>query len=372
MRPRIGVVGLKHGHSLARSVAACPSLELAALCARNLSEHRDKARELNTPLFDHIDTMLSALQLNGVVIAAPTSQLVSIAKKCLAQHVSVLVEKPLAIDVAQALELKAAAAQSHAHVVVGYYRRLARQVVALKELLASKVIGDVTGVSCKWVIRKPRGYFQGWKASRAMGGGCLMINVIHDLDLLQQLLGPIETVAALASHGETAGDVEHCVAVSMKFSGGQTGSAFFSDQSPSPYAYDHSVAAISKFPQYAVDAHHFFGTNGSLAFPSFTVWSHSAPDQSWLDSLSSSIGSRANEATDDPITRQIERFAKVLNGSAQPHATIDDAIQNLSVIEAIRRSLDLSTIERVYSAPCSKRLASSVARQGRQHPSCPR
>jgi predicted dehydrogenase len=201
--------------------------------------------------------------------------------------------------------------------------------------------------SCKWVIRKPLGYFQGWKAARGSGGGCLMINVIHDLDLLQQLLGPVQSVAALQSHGSQTDDLEHCVALSMSFSSGSSGTVLLCDQSPSPYSYENTVAAVTKFPTYPVDTHYFFGTQGSLAFPSFTLYSSPPRGSSWLDRLSCHQASKANETIDDPIALQTERFAHVLRGEREPHATLDDAVRNLAVIEAIRRSLERSTVEAV-------------------------
>lgn len=347
MRLKIAVVGLNHGYALARSIAACNTLELAGLCTRNPASHQREAAQLAAPLFSQLEAMLEELDLNGVVIAAPTNKLVSLARLCLERNISVLLEKPAGVSVAEVLELKRVASRTTARVVVGYYRRLARQVVALKEQLAHNVIGKVIGVSCKWVIRKPQGYFRGWKASRATGGGCLMINVIHDLDLLHILFGPIETVAALESRSDRADDLEHSGVLNMRFSSGQLATVFFSDQSPSPYSYDNTVAAITKFPTYPVDSHYFFGTSGSLAFPSFALYTSSSHTSSWHDSLNTSVVSNANSTIDDPIAFQMERFSQVLRGEGEPHATLDDAIRNLAVVEAIRRSFSRSTVEPV-------------------------
>lgn len=347
MRPRIAVVGLNHGYALARSARACAAVELVGLCTRNPGAHRAQADELNVPLFGSLETMLSNLDLQGVVIAAPTHQLVSMAKACIERNIHILVEKPLGVGLSEVLKLKDAAAGASAKVVVGYYRRLSRQVIELGRLLASGVIGDVIGVCAKWVIKKAPGYFAGWKASRSLGGGCLMINVIHDLDMLQHLLGPIETVMAMQSRLGYTDDVEHLVAVNMTFRGGKIGTLILCDQSPSPYSYDTTVAAVSKFPHYPADGHHFFGTTGSLAFPSFTLYSTHSTADSWYDSLSRSVASRANDTIDDPIAREMEHFAQVLCGRAEPHATIDDALQNLAVVAALRRSLESSSVESV-------------------------
>jgi predicted dehydrogenase len=286
--------------------------------------------------------MLSELDLDGVVIAVPTDQLVSTTRRCLVRNLGVLVEKPLGVGVSEVLELRSVAAGTRAKVVVGYYRRLARQVVALKGLLASGAIGDVVGVSCKWMIKKQSGYFTGWKASRSRGAGCLMINFIHDLDTMQYLLGPIESVAAMESRRapECADDLEHSVVLNMRFSGGSLGTAIVCDRSPSPYSYDNTVAAVTKFPRYPADSHHFFGTTGSVAFPSFTMHSRPSAESSWYDQLQVSVASDANECVDDPIAREIDHFGRVLRSKEQPCATVDDAIRNLAVIAAIRLSLE--------------------------------
>lgn len=344
MRLKIGVLGLNHGYALARATRACSAVELVGVCTRNPGHHRAEADQLQAPIFGDLDSMLSALDLDGVAIAVPTDRLVPLTKRCLERGISVLVEKPVGVSLSEVLELKVAAAGTSARVVVGYYRRLARQVVALKNLLSAGTIGEVLGVSCKLVVKKPESYFRGWKVSRSRGGGCLMINAIHDVDTLQHLLGPIEAVTAMQSTMGADDDVEHLMVVNMKFRGGKLGTAIFSDLIPSPYCYDNTVAAVSKFPQYSVDSHHFFGTSGSLAFPSFTVHSSRAATDSWYDLMIASTVSDANNTIDDPIAREIEYFARVLREEAQPHATIDDAIQNLAVVSAIRRSLELSTM----------------------------
>jgi predicted dehydrogenase len=351
MRLKIGVVGLNHGYSLARSIAASDVVELAGLCTRNPARHQHEAAQFGVPLFGQLDSMLETLDLDGIAVAVATDQLVAVTKRCLEHDIGVLLEKPAGVSVAEVLELRRFVARRGARVVVGYYRRLARQVLALRELLAANIIGDVVGVSCHWVIRKPPGYFKDWKAARVSGGGCLMINVIHDLDFLQSLFGPIVTVAAQESRSPRADDLEHFVALNVKFSSGMVGSAFLSDQSPSPYSYDNTVAAVTKFPRYPTDSHYFFGTNGSLAFPSFTLYSSASPASSWHDTLNRCVISQANEVIDDPIARQTERFSQVLRGDAEPHATLDDAIRNLAVVEATRRALSSSTIESVQCPP---------------------
>jgi predicted dehydrogenase len=364
VRPRIGIVGLNHGYVLALKAKALHSVELVSVCARNPNQHRVKATELGVSLFGTVESMLGAAPLDGVIVAVPTSELVKVAESCLQRGVAVLIEKPSGCNVAEALRLKRVAAELCGTVVVGYHRRLSRQVVELRRVLASKAIGEVRGIACKWVVKKPDGYFKSWRALRVYGGGCLMINAVHEIDTLQHLFGPITLVGAIENSRlvAPASDVEHFVVLTMKFETGQVATAVFSDQCPSPHSYENTVTAGTPFPQYSEDCYHFFGSLGCLAFPSFSVRMGHQRVPSWLGTLSKSILSDANAAIDDPLTREIDHFSRVLTDQALPHATVDDAIRNLAVVEAIRRSLSSSALESVEIIPKSEAIGGLNAR----------
>lgn len=349
MRPRIAICGLNHGYEFVRSAHELrDAVDLVGLCAKNPDRHREQIERFGIPVFDRLESMLTDLSPDGVVIAVPTYKLAPMAKICLERNVSILLEKPGGVTTLELLELKRLASQSNARVMVGYHRRLARQVVALEKLLASGAIGTVKALSCRWVINKPHDYFRGWKASRALGGGCLMINVIHEFDLMQYILGPIDAVMAMGDGEPSADDVEHRAAVSLKFRGGAIGTLILSDQSPSPYSYDNTVCAESRFPLYEADYLCFFGSSGSLAFPSFTQHSNDVGG-SWCDRLSKFESSDANGTSDDPIAREIQLFIGAMSGTSRAHASLDDAIRCLAVVEAIRRSLKSGAMEFVHS-----------------------
>jgi predicted dehydrogenase len=251
--------------------------------------------------------------------------------------------------------------------MVGYHRRLSRQILELRRLLAANVIGDVRSIFCKWLVKKPIDYFKNWRVRRESGGGCLMINAIHEIDTLQYLFGPIALVGALEESLPMAfsSNVEHVLSVTMKLQSGPLVTAAFSDQCPSPFSYENTVAAGTKFPRYSADCYHFFGSAGWLAFPSFSVGAAAPGSESWFDRLPCSIQSNENRFDDDPLTREIDLFSRVLIEKAPPHATIDDAIQNLAVVEAIRKSLVSRAFEEV--APlCAQRARESRVLGGRE------
>jgi hypothetical protein len=248
---------------------------------------------------------------------------------------------------ADLLKLRRARQYLRSPVLVGYYRRRARQVMALHRLLNCGIIGTVNGVCCKLVVRKASTYFHGWKVSRESGGGCLMINAIHDIDTLQYLLGPIAAVTAMQSTSDNPGNVEHLLVLNLRFRHGPLGVALFSDENASPYSYDNTVAAVTKFPRYPVDSLHLFGSHGSLAFPSFTLHRQRNPDGGWTDELELQNVSDANDAVDDPLIGQMQHFSAVIQGTEAPAATLDDALRNLAVVQAIRRSLASSATEAV-------------------------
>jgi predicted dehydrogenase len=348
MAARIGIVGLNHGYVMAEKARRIRSVELVAACARNIDKHRERVAALQVPFYDTVEGMLDNARVDGVIISVSTDRLVSVAKQCLERGVAVLVEKPAGATLSEALLLKQSATAAQGIVVVGYHRRLSHQLIQLRALLASNLIGEVREISCKWLVKKPDGYFEGWRVRRDSGGGCLMINAVHEIDTLQYLFGPIVLVAAVAGKSQfPMSDVEHSLAITMQFECGQVATALFSDERPSPYSYESTVAAGTKFPQYSADCYHFFGPHGCLAFPSFTLHCAQTNSASWFDPLRSSVASSANTAADDPLSREIDLFSRVITEGAPPHATVDDAIRNLAVVESIRRSLMTSAVETV-------------------------
>jgi predicted dehydrogenase len=182
-RLRMAVIGVGHlGKEHARILAGLPHVDLVGVADINLDQAQSVARNLGTRAFRECWPLLNLV--DAASIAVPTSHHVEVARAFLRRGISLLVEKPLALEVAGADELIAAAQQSGAVLQVGHIERFNPAFEELQRramqplLLRAQRVGPFTG--------------------RSTDIGVVLDLMIHDLDLLLTLIrSPVRTVHAV-------------------------------------------------------------------------------------------------------------------------------------------------------------------------------
>ncbi|WP_097325854.1 Gfo/Idh/MocA family protein [Paractinoplanes atraurantiacus] len=148
--------------------------------------------------------LLDEVRPDAVHICTPHDQHVPVALDALARGVHVLLEKPVAHTVAAADELLAAA-KDNPSVAVGVclQNRYNLASVAARELLLSGSLGPVIGASATVMWHRDDAYYQArpWRGQMGRSGGGVLINqAIHTLDLLQWLLGDVTDISSQIGH----------------------------------------------------------------------------------------------------------------------------------------------------------------------------
>jgi predicted dehydrogenase len=181
-RLRMAVVGVGHlGKEHARILAGLPEVELVGVADVNHDQGQAVARRLDTQAFNDYWPLLNLV--DAASIAVPTSLHVTVAREFLRRGIPVLVEKPLALDLAGADELTALARQTGALLQVGHIERFNPAFEELQRHAMRPLL-----------VRAERvGPFSG----RSGDVGVVLDLMIHDLDLLLALVrSPVLTVAA--------------------------------------------------------------------------------------------------------------------------------------------------------------------------------
>lgn len=195
---RAGTFGLRHSRFIARSDRA----ELVAVADPAFGSDRpvpDELRDL-ARYTDHRE-MLARGDLDGVIVASPSEMHVSHALDCLDAGVAVLIEKPVAVDREQARPLLDRLVDDpEARVLVGHHRRHHPAVAAARSLIEEGRLGEIRTVAAIWATHKSDPYFEVEWRRRRPGGGMLLINLIHEVDMLRHLVGEIVSVKAIASN----------------------------------------------------------------------------------------------------------------------------------------------------------------------------
>lgn len=196
-----GSAGRRHARNLG-------GLGATIACFDPRADRREEAlRELGTvEVFDDLDRALAA-SWSGAVIASPPSFHVDQAIQCLERGIPLLLEKPVAPDLRSALRLREAASRHSIPVLLGYTYRWWPPLLHLRERIRANVVGPLR--HARFVMSAHLADWHPWEryqdffmASRELGGGALL-DESHFIDLMHWLFGAPEAVAGYVEHIST-------------------------------------------------------------------------------------------------------------------------------------------------------------------------
>ncbi len=325
-----GIIGKKHA-VMAENFAGC---RLVGINDVNPSA-KALADELGVNYYSDYEEMIEAESPEGVIIATPTESHATVGVTCAQHGVHLFVEKPIAANVQDAQILVENAKENGVRLLVGHHRRFNPLVETTRLAIKQGKIGKLVAVSVLWVLLKPSDYFQiEWR--RQLGGGPVLINLIHDIDTMRYICGEIKRVYAETSSAVRGFEVEDTASVSLRFSGGVLGSIVVSDCVPSSWSYEATTGENPYYFRTNDNCYLFFGTEGSLAFPNMRLVRYENPQQAgWQYPL---LTEHIQVEHHDPLIRQLDHFCRVIRGKEEPRTSGEDAMRSLAVARAILKS----------------------------------
>jgi predicted dehydrogenase len=176
-----------------------------------------------------VDSLESAtVGASAVIVASPNSLHAEQAVACLERGKPVLVEKPLAVTIAEAESILAAEESAGVICGVAMNLRFHPGILELKRLLDEEALGAVRFVQASFgydlrLWHPESDYRTGYSARADLGGG-IVLDAIHELDYLLWLLGPVSTVSAELDHvSDLEIDVEDVAVAVLRFKSGAIG-----------------------------------------------------------------------------------------------------------------------------------------------------
>ncbi|KQV07377.1 Gfo/Idh/MocA family protein [Leifsonia sp. Root112D2] len=346
---RIGIVGSgAMGRLHAEYIAQEPQTELVAVAD---PVNGAVAESYGVRQFADHHELIAWGELDAVIVSSPNSVHVVTALDLLEAGIPTLLEKPVATSFAEAQQLVAATRDHATPILVGHHRRHHPAVHAAHELISSGGLGRIVAVNGMWMTRKTDAYFE-LEWHRKPGAGVMLINLVHDLDLLRHLCGEIVSVQARTSNSARGNEVEDTASVIVEFSDGALGTFVVSDAVVAPWGWDQTTQDDPSYP-FNPDVSAFFiaGTEGSLAFPEMAHYFHTGVSD-WNHPLSRSF---EPHLAGNSYVSQLRHFVDVVRGEAQPLVTVADAAQTLAVIETAHEAARTGSSTRVptLDAPTS-------------------
>jgi predicted dehydrogenase len=213
----------------AKALAEVPDTRVVALVSRNAANARKMAEELklSCDIATDLAPVLSRRDVHLVIICTPSGahQEPAVAAANAGKHV--VVEKPLEITLERCDAIIDACQRNGVQLCTIFPSRFADANRALKQAVETGKFGRLTlgETTCKWW--RPHSYYDegGWKGTQALdGGGALMNQAIHNVDLLLWMMGPVTHVngfTATLAHERI--EVEDTAVACLRFASGALG-----------------------------------------------------------------------------------------------------------------------------------------------------
>jgi predicted dehydrogenase len=330
-----GLIGKKHAQLLSQSAKSL----LVGIVAPPSKENLDFAAERDLPLYSSLDEAMAKISFDAAIIASPNEFHMPQALTCIRHGIPVLVEKPLAADLESAALICTEAKRYDVPVLVGHHRTYSSMLTEARNFMQSPKFGELVAMQGSALFRKPEQYFEEgpWRAK--IGGGPILINLIHEVGILRFLCGPISAVSASASHRRRGFEVEDTAAITIRFQNGALGTFILSDIAASDRSWELTTGENPAYPQSLDTAcYHFAGTNGSLDFPIMKArfYQPNHPP-SWWSPFEAHFLKR--EVADN-LGKQLAHFEAVVLHGVRPLVPPEEGYENMRIIDAVRRSIE--------------------------------
>lgn len=199
---RVGIVGAgKIGAKRAREVARAHDSRLVAVVDSDATRARALAGEYSCRSGTDWEALVSSREVDAVIVATTHRWLARVSLGALDSHKHVLCEKPLARNAAEARPVVAASTRNGARLMTGFNHRFHASLNMAHQMFERNEIGRPLWIRCRYGHGGRPGYEHEWRASpEESGGGELLDQGVHALDLFRWFLGDFDEISATLSN----------------------------------------------------------------------------------------------------------------------------------------------------------------------------
>ncbi len=231
---------------------------LVAVMRRNGELAKDYALRHGVPKwYANVDALISNPEVDAIYVATPPLSHKDYAIKSMEAGKPVYVEKPMACNYAECLDMIEVSKRTGVPLFVAYYRRALDRFNCIKKLVDSNAIGVVRFVIITLYQNPVPSHLDRnnlpWRVIPEIAGGGLFLDLAsHTLDILDYILGPINGARGYAANQAGLYDAEDIVASSLSFASGVKGIGIW------------SFAACKHY-----DMNEIIGSKGKISFSTF-------------------------------------------------------------------------------------------------------
>ncbi len=314
---RFGLIGAGAiAQTYGQVFAGARNARVDAVCDLRLEAAEAFAERLECTAFADYRQMLADTELDAVVVCTPPASHPEICIAAVERRLPVLCEKPLAVDVDSARRMVAAAESAGVLLTMASKFRYVQDVVRAKSIVTSGILGEIILLENTFTARVDMS--SRWNSDpEQSGGGVLIDNGTHSVDLIRYFLGPIAQVQAVGGKNVQGLPVEDTVQLFVRTESGVRGSVDLS------WSLDKAFEGF-------VDV---YGSHGTIR----VGWKESKYRQTgssdWVV-----FGTGYNKL--QAFERKLDNFCRAVRGEQRLYITAEDAIASVEVIDKAYRSLE--------------------------------
>ena len=216
-----GVIGRAHAAAL-DSLAG--RAEVTATVSSRIESAKALAQEHDATAFPSLDAALDGGTVDAVTVCTPSGLHADAAVAALRGGRHTVIEKPLDVSLEAAARVCSAARESGATATVVSQHRFDPASVAVKQAIGTGRLGRLTSAAVTVPLWRPQSYYESaaWRGTSALdGGGALLNQGIHQIDLLLWLMGrPVTVSAEIATIAHDGIEVEDTATATVRFESG--------------------------------------------------------------------------------------------------------------------------------------------------------
>lgn len=350
---RVGIVGCgRIAGNHARAFGAVPGVEVVGCMDTDPQRARAFAAEHDLAVAAGDFETLVAAGLDAVTVCTPHPTHESVVLAAAAAGLHVLCEKPLAVTTAAADRMIAATDAAGVRFGVLFQRRFFPAARRIRAAIDDGTFGTPTLGEASVLLHRPADYYtaDAWRGSwESDGGGVLMTQAIHQIDLLVHFLGrPVEVSGFIRTHthGEHI-ETEDSASAVVAFESGATatitattGAAHNLGNRVTVMGATGAIGSMVEFPEGQEAINEIWTVPGEVAFP---------PAFDALTDANLDIGA-INAGLIDFHTLHVQDFALAVLEGRDPAVSGRDARASLAIVEAIYTSSRTGTVVRLDAA----------------------
>ena len=324
----VGAGGVAELHLAA--IKAVDGAELVGVASLSVEHARETGVRWTVPWTTDRNEILRRRDIDVIVITTPSGFHARMALEALDCGKHVIVEKPVAMSVAEVDNLVRVAADRQRWVAVIAQHRFDPLVNALREALDAGALGRVALIMAESIHSRPQSYYESakWRGTLALDGGVLMNQAVHEVDLVCWFGGPVQSVAAHTATLAHEIEAPDTATISMRFAAGTLGQVVATTCAPPGFSR-REVSAYGG----AGHARIAGGLAVEWEIPGFSAREVGIPKSSLtgFGSSTATTESRGHE-------RQYQDLVSAIRDQRPPALTVDGARAAIEVIEAAHKS----------------------------------